>query len=476
MEHEWLDNGKRYLLDGSNLFEWGVPPDDSACFAWLRIAEVARIAQVVYREIRRLAERVKELADTIMDSGQRYSRQIQELGAEVNSRGASIAALEADNAAVRHANELLAGESQKLAAKLHRAETANADLLAGKFPEVAERIQALAEENARLKKCQKADLGSLTRMHNVNSGLVEENESLRADNLSLVNRLETEGARVLTLRLEVETLKLQIANKDKAIAALEDVRRSWLEWASKKDREEAALRIDLAAAIRTGEEQAEKIAELERDVLRQRAAKNKYIKIAGKLFEKTCRLDALLESEEVPEGLLNAACLTVADLGMAARAWRWLRETHRGPIDDPVPEKEPDPEAVRAVYEVSGQKPTLMMSEPQKPWFAGLSMEEVHFKIQTGEAPGSREPGAVIEVPRGYLDWMASAKPKKAADGFIGRGALYTANIDMDFLDMKEGDVLRFGRVPAGMLSFRKAFWHYQIQIHGEPSEEPQGE
>jgi hypothetical protein len=66
------------------------------------------------------------------------------------------------------------------------------------------------------------------------------------------------------------------------------------------------------------------------------------------------------------------------------------------------------PEKPTAVYETSGPEPTLAASEPSKPWFAGLKMEEVHAMIINGRAPGSGRPGGAVLVPEGFLNWLTS--------------------------------------------------------------------
>lgn len=57
---------------------------------------------------------------------------------------------------------------------------------------------------------------------------------------------------------------------------------------------------------------------------------------ACQMAARLSKLDALLASEEPPAGLQNSACLTVADLAAAGRAWRWFREQLGAPAQGQV--------------------------------------------------------------------------------------------------------------------------------------------
>lgn len=39
-----------------------------------------------------------------------------------------------------------------------------------------------------------------------------------------------------------------------------------------------------------------------------------------------------------------------------------------------------------------------------KPWYTGMTSKEIEEAIRSGTAPGSTEPGGVIEVTNGFLD------------------------------------------------------------------------
>lgn len=41
-------------------------------------------------------------------------------------------------------------------------------------------------------------------------------------------------------------------------------------------------------------------------------------------------------------------------------------------------------------------------------WYDGMTNEEIYVAISEGRAPGSREPGAVIKVPAGFVRWRHS--------------------------------------------------------------------
>lgn len=49
-----------------------------------------------------------------------------------------------------------------------------------------------------------------------------------------------------------------------------------------------------------------------------------------------------------------------------------------------------------------------------KPWFEGLSFEEVHAMLLNGRAPGSSTPRGAVEVPAGFMQWLADRKPISA--------------------------------------------------------------
>lgn len=296
----------------------------------------------------------------------------------------------------RVANELLAEENKKLAAKLGRAESANADLLAGKFPEVAERFQAQAEENQRLA-IWKASITSachallaeflpagswsesgqlpgnldhhlwtlqlavryrLERLDRERQHHFEEEVRLRSE---LAERASPEM--VAHLRTELADYQMLYAGEQRRAAELEaDVQRQreaknkFIEVAGKQFEELVNLRADYAAAIRTGEEQAEKIEELRsanehaqrlihwhrEDQKSHRANFDALARSVGastRRYEaaedRLSRLDALLSSEVVPPGLNEAfepMIQTHEGSTAARRAWRWFREALGEPV------------------------------------------------------------------------------------------------------------------------------------------------
>jgi hypothetical protein len=42
------------------------------------------------------------------------------------------------------------------------------------------------------------------------------------------------------------------------------------------------------------------------------------------------------------------------------------------------------------------------------PWYDGLTMEEVDWKLQSGEVEGCKVPGGIIQVPNGYIEWTCN--------------------------------------------------------------------
>jgi len=71
-----------------------------------------------------------------------------------------------------------------------------------------------------------------------------------------------------------------------------------------------------------------------------------------------------------------------------------------------VPENAIDPR-VQLIYSVTDKEPTLGAGEPPRPWYDGLSFEEVRARLLAERAPGK-----ALEVPPGFMDWMAGQKPE----------------------------------------------------------------
>lgn len=318
--------------------------------------------KVMSAEILRLNERVKELEGGeatnhyLIESLRKIREALQVAGLwtkRENGQGgtgdcavAAIARIATLEAALVKAGEERENLEVRLSGRIAELETANATLLedvqrvGDSFAErvgdsFAERIAELEEERDRL-------WNDLHGANVANELIAEENKKLAAEN----DRLRLSDARLTSLRLEVEVLKLDNAKKDRAIAALEQNRREWLEWAGKRDREEASLRIDLREAIRTGEELESTLRGYRAisgrmiDIAYEEATKNNPpITLYEKMTNRLARLDALLASEEVPEGLFKAVFASLGPSSAPGDAWRWFREqfgAHHMPPGEPA--------------------------------------------------------------------------------------------------------------------------------------------
>lgn len=131
--------------------------------------------------------------------------------------------------------------------------------------------------------------------------------------------------------------------------------------------------------------------------------------------DRLARLDALLGSEEPPEGLVE---YLGGIPGWASAAWRWFRETlapkPRARFVCPYDEQQCEyPKCItsgHAEFNSTCEKHQTTTTEPAsaaaQPWFAGLPMEEVHAMILCGRAPGSGVSGKGVLVPEGFLNWL----------------------------------------------------------------------
>lgn len=68
------------------------------------------------------------------------------------------------------------------------------------------------------------------------------------------------------------------------------------------------------------------------------------------------------------------------------------------------------------------------------PWYDGLSMEEVDAKVRSGEAPGSRVPGGIVEVPDGYCSWSSRKLTREATQLADAQSAAYAEKWTRDFI------------------------------------------
>lgn len=101
---------------------------------------------------------------------------------------------------------------------------------------------------------------------------------------------------------------------------------------------------------------------------------------------------------------------------MSAPVPAWHLRTVKAGIEgdahfaDSITFKIPPYEVIEEQERADAAAKTARKFPPDEPWFAGLSMEEVHAMILSGRAPGSRQDGGAVVVPTGFLDWLASGK------------------------------------------------------------------